>query len=320
VSKPILVGYDPVTKDHAPVQFGVAMSRISGAPLIVVLVQAGTPVVAVGSVTPGVAGLVRQPDADLVPDCSVALDALSAELADVPGAECRKAQGVTAAGALHEAAEAEDAGLLVVGSRRRGPRGRVVTGSTAARLLRGAPCPVAVVPRAWSARGAIATIGVACTDSEEARAALRAGHALARAAGATLRALTVVEPGPAIYAATEPSTPVRPGKDVTAAEGEARVHAEEALRAAVAELGHDVPVQVDAFVGDPADTLIELSQYLDVLVCGSRGYGPLRAVVLGSVTRRVARESRCPVIVLPRGVEAALEELVTERAGATVPS
>jgi len=320
VAKPILVGYDPVTTDHAPVAFGLSMSRISGAPLIVVLVQAGTPFMPVSAGTPGVAGLVRQADSDLVADCSDALEALSTELADIPGVECRKAQALTAAGALHEAAEAEDAGLLVVGSRRRGQRGRVVTGSTAARLLRGAPCPVAVVPRGWTARGAMATIGVACTDSPEARAALRGAHALARAAGATLRVLTVVERGPALYAATEPRTAERPGKDVTAVEGEARVQAEEALRAAVAELGHDVPIQIDAFVGDPADTLIDLSQHLDVLVCGSRGYGALRAVVLGSVTRRVARESRCPVIVLPRGVEAPLEELVAEPAGATVPS
>jgi nucleotide-binding universal stress UspA family protein len=57
--------------------------------------------------------------------------------------------------------------------------------------------------------------------------------------------------------------------------------------------------------------LIDLSRDHDLLVLGSRGYGPLRAVLLGGVSRRVAAEAHCPVVVLPRGVEASLEALVT---------
>jgi nucleotide-binding universal stress UspA family protein len=38
-----------------------------------------------------------------------------------------------------------------------------------------------------------------------------------------------------------------------------------------------------ALLGDPAEKLVELSDQLDVLVCGSRGYGPLRAVLLVSL-------------------------------------
>jgi nucleotide-binding universal stress UspA family protein len=319
VTRPIIVGYDPTTADHAPVEFGLAVSRLTGARLVVASVQAGPPVLAVGTPTPGVAGVVQAPDPDLVADCTEALDALAGELASQGAVECRKLQGTSAARALHEAAEAEDAGLLVVGSNRRGPRGRIVSGSTAARLLRGAPCPVAAVPRAWSASGAPATIGVAYTESEEARQALRGAHALARAAGATLRVITVVEPGLSLYARTEPRTAERPGKDATAAEGEARVEAEERLRAAVAELD-DVPSSVDAFVGDPAEVLIERSEQLDLLVCGSRGYGPLRAVMLGSVTRRVATEARCPVIVVARGTKSPLEELFAESERAASPT
>ena len=58
-------------------------------------------------------------------------------------------------------------------------------------------------------------------------------------------------------------------------------------------------------VQDPADFLIAASDRLDLLVCGSRGYGPQRAVLLGGVTRRVAAEARCPVIVPARGAETA---------------
>ena len=40
---------------------------------------------------------------------------------------------------------------------------------------------------------------------------------------------------------------------------------------------------------------------VDLLVCGSRGRGPLGRVVLGSVSAGVLRKARCPVLVVPRG-------------------
>jgi nucleotide-binding universal stress UspA family protein len=72
-------------------------------------------------------------------------------------------------------------------------------------------------------------------------------------------------------------------------------------------------------VEDPADVLIRVSENLDLLICGSRGYGPLRAVLLGGVSRRLTAEARCPVIVLPRGVKASLDALMeaSPRAAAT---
>ena len=47
----------------------------------------------------------------------------------------------------------------------------------------------------------------------------------------------------------------------------------------------------------------------DLLVLGSRGYGPRRAVLLGGVSGRVVRRAACPVIVVPRAIEKPLEEL-----------
>jgi nucleotide-binding universal stress UspA family protein len=73
-------------------------------------------------------------------------------------------------------------------------------------------------------------------------------------------------------------------------------------------------------VGDPAEVLVDFSKGVDLLVCGSRGYGPARAVLLGSVSRDVMDEARCPVIVLPRGVEATLEALLAEAPGAAAPA
>ena len=156
--------------------------------------------------------------------------------------------------ALHEAAEAENAALLVVGSTRRGAVGRVLPGSTAERLLHGAPCPVAVVPRRWTRDGAPETIGVAFVDTPEGREALRSAHALARRAGAKLRVLTVVRVTLTMYAETEAKTAARRAKYLEDVLGEHQRAAVEAARRAVASLDGDVDVEVDGFVGDPAET------------------------------------------------------------------
>ena len=54
--------------------------------------------------------------------------------------------------------------------------------------------------------------------------------------------------------------------------------------------------------GPVVDTLADLrSEDYDVLVCGSRGYGPARSVLLGGVSSRLLRHARLPVVVVPRG-------------------
>jgi nucleotide-binding universal stress UspA family protein len=310
MSKPILVGYDPATADRAPVNFGVAAARFTGAPLIVASASADT----AGTDRPD-AG---QHDEELVPDASGALDAARRELEpEGIAVECRDLAATSAARALHELSESEAAGLLVVGSTRRGAVGRVLPGSTAERLMHGAPCPIAIVPPGWEAGGGLNTVGVAYVDSDEGREALRGGHALALRSGAALRVLTAVKAGLAMYGETEARTAEQRGRDFDEVEGELRVRAEEALRRATDALGGDVAVETDAFVEDPADVLIRVSEHLDLLVCGSRGYGPLRAVLLGGVSRRLTAEAQCPVIVVPRGVEASLEALIEPSAGAT---
>jgi nucleotide-binding universal stress UspA family protein len=309
MAKPILVGYDARTSDRAPVLFGVAAARFTGAPLIVATVAAAQPESdAVGAAL----------EEDLLADASAALAQVGAELEPQGVAiECRQLQSTSASRALYEAAESQDAGLLVVGSTRRGAVGRILPGSTAERLMHGAPCAITVVPHDWKPRGRIATVGVAYVNSQEGQEALRTAHSLARRAGATLRVLTVTRAGLAGYGETQAPTADQRGLEYEEVKGQHRVRAEQAARNAVAALGDDVPVEVDAFLEDPADTLIRVSDNLDILVCGSRGYGPLRAVVLGGVSRRVAAEARCPVMVLPRGVQSPLDALISEAPGAT---
>ena len=305
MAKPIIVGYDPKSSDLAPVAFALRAARFTGAPLVV------------ASVGSRAGEHHAHTEEDLHHPAGAALDELQRNLdAEGVALEGLQLESTSAARALHEAAEERDAGLLVVGSTNRGAVGRVLVGSTAERLMHGAPCAIAIVPHGWQAGGGLNTLGVAFLDTAEGHEALRGAAALARRAGAKLRVLTAVKPGALrTYGEQQAGGDIQHGKGEIEVEGESRVRAEGELRAATAELG-DISVESDAFVDDPADALIAVSQNLDLLICGSRGYGPRRAVVLGGVSRRLAAEAHCPVIVLPRGVESALEALLAEAPGA----
>jgi nucleotide-binding universal stress UspA family protein len=65
-----------------------------------------------------------------------------------------------------------------------------------------------------------------------------------------------------------------------------------------------------------AAALATLSSELDVLICGSHGYGPLQTALHGSVSQALSRHSRCPLIVVPPGSGRTLEELMSDAAAA----
>ena len=186
MNRPILAAYDPKSKDAGPARFALAAGRFSGAPVIVL-----------SACSTSVTDAYPKPaEADLLPSAERELEALGAELdSDAVAVEYRTVHGSSAPSALNHAAEREGALLLVIGSTDRGAAGRVFPGSTADRLMHGAPCPIAVVPHGWSDHGPPRTIGVAYVDTDEGRNALRTAHGLARRAGATLRVITVADPG-----------------------------------------------------------------------------------------------------------------------------
>ena len=56
--------------------------------------------------------------------------------------------------------------------------------------------------------------------------------------------------------------------------------------------------------GEPAQVLAQEEEHdVDLLVLGSRGYGPVRRVLLGGVSTALVRSARCPVMVVPRSAE-----------------
>ena len=202
--------------------------------------------------------------------------------------------------ALHRAAKRHHGDLIVVGSAHRGTIGRVLAGDVTMGTLHGAECPVVVAPQGLAARGSeLRTIGVGVDGSPESHAAARLARDLAAATGAQLKVIRVLEPPP-------PGGPAL-GYDADWAQRaeERREEVQAELDALLAELGDIATGEV--VVGDPATELAYAGNELDLLVTGSRGYGPVRRLMLGSTSARLVREAPCPVLVLTRGAEAEAE-------------
>jgi nucleotide-binding universal stress UspA family protein len=191
--------------------------------------------------------------------------------------------GTAPAPVLHELADVRRPRALVIGSSRSGANRLVSLGSAGELLLHGGGAPVVVAPNSYVARpGAQPDIGVAYGVTPESDDAVRVAATLAAQTGGHLRVLHVHEPAP-----HHEMPERRPGE-----------HLQRALGGAPAEL-----VELD---GDPAIALAGASRDLDLLVVGSRSYGPLGAVLLGAVTRRLIRAAECPVMAVPRSRDAAL--------------
>ena len=223
------------------------------------------------------------------------LEWVARPLAGVP-AESRAVPCTSVPRGLQEVARAEGALAIVVGASHRGPLGRIVPGSVGERLLHGAPCPVAVAPRGYwgHAYAGIKRVGVGYVDAPEAREALGAAVGLAARADAAVRVLSVVEPR-----AVSASLPFGSGSGKL----DATVRAELAddMRRAIDRVAAPVEISGELADGYADDELARLSREVDLLVCGSRGHGPIGNVMLGCISTGVLRKARCPVLVVPRG-------------------
>jgi nucleotide-binding universal stress UspA family protein len=218
------------------------------------------------------------------------------------GAEFREVSAPSESRGLHELAERERAELVVVGSSHRGPLGRTYPGSTGDRLLQGSACPVAVAPRGLreAPPERLAVIAVAFLDTPDAGHALEVAAGLAERVGARLRLVSVM-PRPA-----EVYLPVV-GRDAEEAfVASSRELFRRALDEALDRVGERVAAEAELLEGNVVDTLATLDRRdADLLVCGSRAYGPLRRVLLGGVSSRLLRRSALPLLVVPRAGDAA---------------
>jgi nucleotide-binding universal stress UspA family protein len=205
----------------------------------------------------------------------------------------------SAARGLHDLAEHEQADLIVVGSCHRGRVGRVLAGSVGERLLQGAPCAVAIAPRGFADREveSVGVVGVGYDGSPESKAALAGAAELARAAGASVRIVSLVKPPERLLGEERP---VPAGEWAYLAT--IRRDLETAVDEALAEFPPDVEVSAEVITG-PTESLGERED-VDLLVIGSRGYGPMRRALLGSTSMPLVRHANYPLIVFARGASA----------------
>jgi nucleotide-binding universal stress UspA family protein len=288
VNQRVVIGFGATPEGDDALALGSLLSRLLG----------GEPVVT--RVIPWPRHMLGDdPDAAIERETRGAFEVARDRLAGLD-AETRAVADASPAHALFDVIDETGAGLVVIGSTHRGVVGRLLPGSVATSLLHGAATAVAIAPRGYceGPRPTIERVGVAVNDSEESRGALDAGIAIAAAAGATLELIAVSDPNPFGYTS---AFEIMTAGEI---EGAATEHARKALEEARGRVPEGIPVEEHLRRDEPGATLVEESERLDLLLVGSRGYGPVGRTFLGSVSSHVTRKAACPVIVTPRGFEA----------------
>jgi len=300
----IIIGVDGSERSWDAIAFGGLLARAGGVGVTVAHAYPWQPAGLVGTLATS---------RYLLDESDTMLSRMVLPLEDLTDVGMRSLTDSSAPRALQALADDSKAGLIVVGSSHHGRMGRVFPGSTAERLLHGSPCPVAVVPRGYrdAGRHHIAVIACGWNGTPEADAALAAAEELALRTSATLRVIRTFET-PTYYA-----FPADMGMGYAESIDVARDAAQRSLDERVARLSPGTGATGELSEGLLADqALVAASEGADLLILGSRGYGPLKAVLLGGVSGLVVREAACPVIVVPNGARSAVASVLGTGAAA----
>lgn len=233
------------------------------------------------AVTPGLLREEREASAKLL-QRERADSEIDAELLSIVGASPGRA--------LHQQAEEQHADLLVVGSCSRGVLGRAMLGDDTRGALNGAPCAIAIASLGYAEHPTpLAKLGVGYDGSPESKLALQTAREIAQSTRASAAALEVVSLPTYGYAAIVPAL-------VTEGLGTLVKEASERMKA----LGDDVDGHVVA--GLAGEELATFSSQVDLLIVGSRGYGPVKRMMFGSTSSYLERHARCSLLVMPRNL------------------
>ncbi len=282
----IIVGYDGTDQGRDALALAAAL-RASGGAVIAACVY-----------PEGGYGRAGQLEPDMA-DAALETLAATREQVDAEWLELRAVPGHSAAHGLHRLCMQEEPDLVAVGSSHRGDAGLVLAGSVGERLLNGSPCPIALAPKGFLREADVPrVVGVAYDGSDEGAAALREAAALASEFEATIRVLTVVPPL-AVFSSGAFYPPQEGDEEI-------KSHRREEFRRMLEAAAEPLPDRLRAATvlveGRPAEAIVEQARKgMHLLVMGSRSYGPIRRVMVGSTAIEVLRLAPCPVIVIPRG-------------------
>ncbi len=194
-------------------------------------------------------------------------------------------------------ARAEEADLVVVGTRGKTGLEHVLLGSTAERIIRMAPCPVLTVPGAKQLAGehpkaTFMRMLVPVDFSDCSRDALEYGALIAQRSNVSMKLIHVLEP-------------VSYGLDFTLPQMAQRESSKIAITkrlsdfvSALSSLGLASDFLISG--GLPADSILDAAraQSVDVIVMGTHGRRGVSHALFGSVAESVLRRSSCPVLTV----------------------
>ena len=287
MTQPIIVAFDGSEHGRDALVLARRFAGLLQAPLLVVYAYMPEDIFWASGTAPASNEQERRAVADMVEE----------QLAGFEGYELRMVASTSAAGAIQLAAEESGAKLIVVGASHHGAIGRIVLGTVTQAVLDAAPCAVAIAPSGLAAENAVSfkRIGVGFDDMPEAHGALAIARELAQRSGARLKIVWAAH----LVRRTLPLAFA--GYMLPDYFAEVRKEIEQRLEHAAAPR-EGLQISTEIASGETVAALVSRSAHLDLLVLGSRGYGPLRRVLLGSVSHAVVNDARCPVLVVGRGV------------------
>jgi nucleotide-binding universal stress UspA family protein len=291
----VVIGYDGSEASEDAVAFGLTWCRSTGDVPIVATVYPEEHPFGLGRVDVEFATYVRE-------QAEIIQDKARATVGDA--ALYRNVASTSAAHGLADLAEDAEAVMVIMGTAQEAGATRVLLGSSTERLLHGATVPVTVVSPRWreSAPDRISNIGVAYVDTRDGREALRVAVRVAQRIPARLTLYSVLGQSSERYSYLVGRT------DEQAFLDKARDSFGKAMEFAAAGVPLELEPRVVLLEGAVVESLAALGpDDVDVLVCGSRGYGPVRRVLLGGVSSRLIRRARVPVTVVPRPTTGSVE-------------
>jgi nucleotide-binding universal stress UspA family protein len=196
------------------------------------------------------------------------------------------------AGGILSAAEENNSDLIVMGTHGRSGISRILAGSVAESVLRGAHCPVLALRSAESGVERAEDIGsiLAPIDlSQHSRDVARFARALARDLGAQLVLLHVA-----------PREIVVPGEIPLEVDLQGCREALDELREKLDGPDLKSDIQIAIRQGDEVSEILHAADTKEcgLIVMGTHGRTGLLRFLMGSVSEAVLRRSRCPVLVV----------------------